>query len=261
MTALAALVTAQEPTVGLSVEMPADVAPWDLVVLLAEVLDLHAGEVSMEAHGLEVGDPTALATVSSEDLARMLIVSAAPDAVRLRLIVTAPDEQARAVLAGVVDELIGWATANRVTGWRWTSDGCTGWHWGGPTCGGPTCLAETSASRPVGRWRRWTASTLGWAGAAFVAFGPVAVVMAMAAHRLGLTTPTALNTVLAGWPYASDPARGVPLALAAYAAGRLLDLAAVMIDPPVDRLTALRASVAPVVLATVAALLGWGWLA
>ena len=255
MSAPAAPAVAQIPTVGLSVELPAGVARWDLAVLLADVLDLHAGEVGLDEDKDLAGDADVV-TLSAPDLTRMLIVSGAPDAVRLRLLVTAPDAEARGVLADALEELAVWADDAGVDGWRWTADGCAGWH-----CGGSSCLTPAVAPAwRVARWRRIAGRVFAELGMPVAYAIPATVALYVVARWTGSVRPGA--GVLSRWVYdLGDAARSVPVALAAYAAGRLLLVVAALLDQPREgRLVEVRDAAGPVVLAVVGALLGAGWL-
>jgi hypothetical protein len=265
VTAPAAPATAHVPTLGMSVELPAVGDPRDLAAALAEWWDLPAGDIRV-AGGSEGGEPGAL-TVASDDLSRMLIMSVGPDVVRLRLLVTAPDAEARAALVDALDELAFWAARAGVDGWRWMADGCAGWHCAWHCDGGLSCLAPPAVPvapvRRVARWRRVVGRVFAELGTAS-AYGTAAVVaLYVVARWAGEHRPSAGADLLSHGIYdLGDPTRSVPIALAAYAAGRLLLVAAALLDPPRGgRLAEVRDAAGPVVLAAAGALLGWGWLA
>jgi hypothetical protein len=255
MTPPIASATAHIPTVGLSIEMPTGVDLWDLVEVLADALDLLRGEVALDDQAAEAsGEANALVTVASVDHTQMVIVTAGPDMVRLRLLVTAPDPHARSVLTGALDALTDWVEAEGVTGWRWQAAGCAGWH-----CPGSSCLA--APAREPAWWQRHLAEAIATLGQVVWQL-PAALVAACALIRYQGDPPNAVTTLVAGWPYAGgDLSRGVPVVLAAYAASWVLDAVAALIDPPDEgRLAAVRRAAGPVLVALAGAALGWGWL-
>ncbi|WP_157735072.1 hypothetical protein [Pseudofrankia inefficax] len=235
-------------------ELPAAGDPWDLVVALAKAWDLDDATI-------EGASERGALTVTSPDRSRVLIMATRSDVVRLRLLVTAPQAQARGVLADALEELGAWAAEAGVAGWRWKADGCAGWH-----CGGSSCLTApdgpVAAAWRVAWWRRLVGRVLAELGMVSAYGVAASVALYVLVRWPGEKPPGAGAWVGYRWMYAAgDPARSVPVALAAYAAGRLLLVAAALFDRPAQvRRAEVRAAVGPVVLAVTGALLGAGWL-
>lgn len=239
--------------VHLAVEMPADVAPWALVVAVAGPAGLDTGTVDTPTRAaLAAGDDTTLTVTAA---GRTLTVSAARDALRLRLEVTGRD--GRRVLADVVDAVAEWAELADVT-WRWTADGCAGWHCGAAGCLPPPSEKAAPALPPADSVRRSAVAAVlyGLAWAANV----VVLVLTAVSLLLSADPDGVVYTELA--PLVTlNPWLAVGRLAASYAVLYLVRVAVVALAAFGDRWQAqLRRSAFPLVVSAslaVALLAGW----